>query len=265
MSEKSALFGDLQTAPVVAKLAVSAIEPDPNQPRKVFDKGALKELAQTIKQNGLVQPITVRSVEGGKYMIIAGERRWRAVQLNGDETIDAVVRDDLDHRACSLIENIQRENLKPLEEADAIAELIASNNISQGDVANMLGMGRASVNQLLKIRDLPDEVRLESLELNTPKSILVELASIKDTAAITKLWKKSKNEALSLAQIRAVRNAKKTKKDVGDGVELSRQEKAIRSAFDSLEALKDHPLSEAERARLSELHAKITALLEEGS
>lgn len=262
MNTKSSLFGTAVNAPVVATLRVADIAPDPEQPRKHFDKAALKELATTIKEKGLIQPIIVRTNPHGGYIIIAGERRWRAVQLNGSETIQAVVRDDLDARAASLIENIQRQNLRPVEEADAVARLIEEQNLSQGDVATMLGMGRASVNQLLKIRSLPEELRVESIELDTPKSMLVELASISDVTLIKRLWNRSKKEALSIADIRRVRDAAKTgKKEVE--VELSREERAIRQAFDALESLKGRPLSEAERVRLSELHAKISELLGE--
>lgn len=260
MNTKSSLFGAAVNAPVVATLRVEDIRPDPEQPRKHFDKTALKELAATIKEKGLIQPIIVRTNTDGGYIIIAGERRWRAVQLNGSETIQAVVRDDLDARSAALIENIQRQNLKPVEEADAVSRLIEEQNLSQGDVAAILGMGRASVNQLLKIRSLPDEVRQESIALDTPKSILVELASVSDEKAIKRLWGRSKKEALSIADIRRVRDAvKKGKKEVE--VELTRQERALRQAFDALESLKGHPFTEAERARLAELQAKIIELL----
>ena len=260
MNTKSSLFGVAVNAPVVATLRVEDIQPDPEQPRKHFDKASLKELATTIKEKGLIQPIIVRTNPHGGYIIIAGERRWRATQLNGAETIQAVVRDDLDARSAALIENIQRQNLKPVEEADAVARLIEEQNLSQGDVATILGLGRASVNQLLKIRTLPDELREESLALDTPKSILVELASVNDEKLIKRLWNRSKNEALSVADIRRVRDAaKKGKKEVE--VELTREERALRQAFDALEALKGRPLTEAERARLTELQAKIAELL----
>jgi ParB family chromosome partitioning protein len=262
--KKDALFGGNVNAPVVASLRVADVAPDPNQPRKFFDQPAIKELAVTIKEKGLIQPIIVRTnPEGDGYIIIAGERRWRAVQVNGSETIDAVVRDDLDARACALIENVQRENLKPMEEAEAISTLIEDEGMTQADVANILGMGRVSVTQLLKIRSLPDEIKAESITLNTSKSMLIELCSISDEKIITKLWNRSKNEALSIADIRRVRDkAKTSKKNAEEEIELSAQEKAIRKAFDALESLKDKPLSEAERARLIELQAKVSALLD---
>jgi ParB family chromosome partitioning protein len=261
---ENALFGSNVNAPVVSTLRVAEIQPDPKQPRKHFEKEALKELAATIKEKGLIQPIIVRSKEDGDgYTIIAGERRWRAVQLNGAETIQAIVRNDLDARAASLIENIQRQNLRPVEEADAIAILIEEENLSQGDVAAMLGMGRASINQLLKIRNLPEELKQESIASDTPKSILVELTSIKDEKLIKKLWARSKKEALSIADIRRVRDAaKKHKEAAEEEAELSLQERMIRRAFDALEVLKNKPLSEAERARLVELQAKIAAMLD---
>src|SRR5262245_39000692 len=114
MTIKSALFGSAVNGPVLSILRVAEIEPDPNQPRKHFDEEAIRELAATIKEKGLIQPIIVRTKpQGAGHIIIAGERRWRAVRLNGDETIHAIVRDELDAKAAALIENIQRENLKP--------------------------------------------------------------------------------------------------------------------------------------------------------
>ncbi len=262
---KNPLFGTAVNAPIVATLRVEEIEPDPHQPRKHFEPEALKELALTIREKGLIQPIIVRSKKDGNgYTIIAGERRWRAVQLFGAETIEAIVRNDLDARAASLIENIQRQNLRPVEEAEAIAALIEEENLTQADVASMLGMGRLSVTALLKIRSLPEEIRLESLALDTPKSLLIELAGINDTKTIERLWSRSKKEALSIADIRRVRDAVKRQQPLTDesSLLLSAQERAIRRAFSAVEFLKDKPLSEAERARLVELQAKIAAMLD---
>ena len=105
-------------------LCLSLIEPDKNQPRKIFDEKLLEELASSIRQHGVVQPILVREIDKGKrYQIIAGERRWRASKIAGLEKIPAIIKeyDKANRMAVSLIENIQRENLNPLEEAQAIS------------------------------------------------------------------------------------------------------------------------------------------------
>ncbi|MEA3639971.1 MAG: ParB/RepB/Spo0J family partition protein [Lamprobacter sp.] len=260
------LFGNsIVNAPVVATIRLDEIEPDTNQPRKHFDKDALKELAATIKEKGLIQPIIVRSnPDSTGYIIIAGERRWRAARINNAETIEAIVRDDLDARAAALIENIQRQNLKPLEEADAVATLLAEAELSQGDLAAMLGMGRASLNQLLKIRALPDDIKQESVVADTPKSILIELSSIKDEPVVRRLWKRYRNSDLTIADIRRVRDAGKNKKGATEELTgINIEERNIRKAIGAIATLVEKPLTDQERSLLVELQQRIQTLLGE--
>jgi ParB family chromosome partitioning protein len=131
------------------------------QPRTHMDKNALDELAASIKSQGVVQPIVVRTLPGGNYEIVAGERRWRAAQIAGLETIPAVVRRVPDEAsiAIALIENIQRENLNPVEEAAALQRLIDEFGMTHQRVAEAVGRSRAAVSNLLRLLSLNPELR----------------------------------------------------------------------------------------------------------
>ena len=142
-------------------LAIDRIQPGKYQPRKHFDDEQLDELAASIKAQGLIQPIVVRGIGSGRFELIAGERRWRAAQRAGLKEIPAIVREVPDQAvvAMALIENIQREELTPLEEAQAFQRLIAEFEQTHQQVADAVGRSRASVSNLLRLLDLPEEIR----------------------------------------------------------------------------------------------------------
>jgi len=151
----------------LTEIPIEQIGPGPFQPRKQIDESQLNELAQSIKAQGVIQPIVVReraiadSHTGVRFEIIAGERRWRATQIAGLENIPAVVRTIADSEAVAvaLIENIQRENLNPLEEANAFQRLIIEYEMSHQEVANSVGRARASITNALRLLDLPSSVQ----------------------------------------------------------------------------------------------------------
>ena len=147
------------------KLPVEKIRPGVYQPRMNIDPGALQELADSIKSQGMVQPVVVRRVAGGEYELIAGERRWRAAQLSGMHEIPAVIRKIPDQAAAamSLIENIQRENLNALEEATGLRRLIDEFGLTHQQTAEAVGRSRAAVSNLLRLLELMPEVK-EMLE-----------------------------------------------------------------------------------------------------
>ena len=147
------------------KLPVEKIRPGVYQPRMNIDPGALQELADSIKSQGMVQPVVVRRVAGGEYELIAGERRWRAAQLSGMHEIPAVIREIPDQAAAamSLIENIQRENLNALEEATGLRRLIDEFGLTHQQTAEAVGRSRAAVSNLLRLLELMPEVK-EMLE-----------------------------------------------------------------------------------------------------
>lgn len=143
------------------ELPLDLIQPGRYQPRSVMDPDRLEELAASIRAQGVVQPIVVRRLDEGNYEIIAGERRWRAAQKAGLQQIPAVIRQVSDEvtMAMALIENIQREDLNPLEEATALNRLINEFEMTHQQAADAVGRSRAMVSNLLRLLDLPAEVR----------------------------------------------------------------------------------------------------------
>ena len=144
----------------MVELGVDQIQRGKYQPRQHFDQQALQELADSIRAQGIVQPLVVRA-EGSHYELIAGERRWRAAQLAGLETVPVVIR-ELDSKsaaAIALIENIQREDLNPIEESRAFMRLIEEFDLTHQQVADSVGRSRASVTNLLRLLDLADPVK----------------------------------------------------------------------------------------------------------
>ena len=167
----AALLGNLQEEEAAAEMTESAktrevmdvdislIDTNPYQPRKVFDKSALEELAASIKTFGIIQPLIVLR-SGNRYVIIAGERRFRAARIAGLTSVPCVVREltPREMRDIALIENLQREDLNPVEAAEGIAELIKSFNLTQDEAAERIGMGRPTVTNLLRLLTLNKEV-----------------------------------------------------------------------------------------------------------
>ena len=152
------------------ELPVEKISKGEYQPRLSIDPDALQDLAESIKAQGVVQPVVVRRLDSGQYELIAGERRWRASQIAGLHTIPAIVREIPDQAAAamSLIENIQREDLNPLEEALAMSRLIADFGLTHQQTADSVGRSRAAVTNLLRLIDLEDKTKelLDSRQLD---------------------------------------------------------------------------------------------------
>jgi len=143
----------------VEEMDISLIYPNPNQPRKVFDKDALEELASSIKKHGVIMPIIVNK-EGDRYMIIAGERRWRASSLAGLKTVPVIVKRYTERqiKEISLIENLQREDLNPIEAANAMKALMNDYGLTQEEVADRIGKSRSAVANTLRLLQLTPEV-----------------------------------------------------------------------------------------------------------
>ncbi|WP_028057341.1 ParB/RepB/Spo0J family partition protein [Candidatus Solirubrobacter pratensis] len=146
--------------PDLRRVPVELITPNPRQPRRAFDEDSLVALADSLRARGVLQPVLVRPVPGGSYELIAGERRWRAAQLAGLETIPAVVQphEDAETLELALIENMAREDLNPVEEARACALLVDELGLTREDVGRRVGRSRVAVSNLMRLLDLPDEV-----------------------------------------------------------------------------------------------------------
>lgn len=153
--EQVATQGDLRQMPL------EDIQRGRYQPRRDLEPQALEELASSIRAQGVMQPIVVRPIDGGRYEIIAGERRWRASQMAGLSTIPVIIRDVPDEAAIAmaLIENIQRENLNPIEEAIALHRLQTEFELTQQQVADAVGKSRSTITNLLRLMNLTDEVK----------------------------------------------------------------------------------------------------------
>jgi ParB family chromosome partitioning protein len=145
----------------VEKIPVAQLTPSPYQPRKHFDETALAELAASIKRHGIVQPLVVTPVKDGKYTLIAGERRWRAAQLAKLETVPALIRSsqELEQLELALIENVQRVDLSPLEQAVSIERLHEQFNLSYDDIAQRLGKAGSTVHNTVRLLRLPESAR----------------------------------------------------------------------------------------------------------
>ena len=146
----------------IGEIEIAKIYANPNQPRHDFNEDALLELADSIKELGVIQPITLRKMEDGTYQIIAGERRFRASQLAGKDTIPAYIlkADDENTMEMALIENIQREDLNPLEIALAYQQLIEQHNLSQEQLSKRMGKGRATIANFLRLLKLPGTIQV---------------------------------------------------------------------------------------------------------
>jgi len=205
--EKNTIDSDIQIEGDLKNLAIDAIHPGKYQPRKTFSDESLKELAESIKAQGVIQPILVRTVANNKYEIIAGERRFRAAVLADLTSIPALVRELPDEAAIAmaLIENIQREDLNPLEEATGMQRLIDEFEMTHQQVANALGKSRTAVTNLLRLLSLEAEVRqmlmggeLEmgharallslsgSKQISAAKTVASKRLSVRDTEQLVK-------------------------------------------------------------------------------
>ena len=184
------------------EIPVDKIVPNPRQPRRVFGKEALDELAESIRQHGLLQPVVVRPV-GDSYELVAGERRWRATKLAGRETITAVAKpvDDLESLTLSIIENLQREDLDPIEEAIAYRTLVTELNLTQEQVAAHVGKERSTISNALRLLDLPlaIQAKLQSGSLS-PGHARVLLA-VSDPTTQMNLAERAADKGLSVREI----------------------------------------------------------------
>lgn len=165
-SEEGAAAGDSEPGPGSAsgslrEISVGLIDPSPFQPRREFAPAELRGLADSIRQSGLIQPILIRPAAGGRYELVAGERRLRASKLAGLGTIPAVVRELTDEQAAerALVENIQRTDLNPIERASALRSLCGTFGLTQQEVAGRVGLERSTVTNLVRLLDLPESVQ----------------------------------------------------------------------------------------------------------
>jgi ParB family transcriptional regulator, chromosome partitioning protein len=189
----NALLGTPDLEPEqLREIDIDRILPNSHQPRKNFDEQALNELADSIREHGIVQPIVVRALEDGFFQLIAGERRWRASQRAGLTRLPAVIREAGEDSALelALIENLQREDLNPMEEAQAYERLITDFGLTQEEVARRVGKNRATVANMLRLLRLPPEVQQWLRDNRLTTGHAKALLSLSDLDAILESAKK---------------------------------------------------------------------------
>ena len=193
------------------RIPLSSIAPDPNQPRKNFDEKKLAELATSIQNKGVLQPIIIRSndIDGidSEFLVVAGERRYRAAKQVGLEQIPALFTAG-DPAEIALIENLQRDDLKPVEEAEAYYRVMQSHNYNQNQLSKVVGKARTTINEILTLNNLPEEVKAECRASDTPKNVLIEIAKRKDSKEMISLFNRVKGENLTVAKIRQLTRPK---------------------------------------------------------
>src|SRR5438876_5871818 len=190
-------------ATVLTLVPLGEVRPNPDQPRHYFDEEKLAELAASIKAHGLLQPIVVRQAQGG-FELIAGERRFRAAQLAGLDRLPALVREVEDPLETALIENLQREDLPPLEEAEGLATLIARHGYSHREVAELLGKSRPYVANILSLTRLPEAVKVDLQRDGglISRELLMGVARQEDPETALALWRRLQLGVLSVRRFR---------------------------------------------------------------
>jgi len=187
---------------VVASIPLADIRPNPGQPRRYFEPAAMADLAASIRTRGLLHPIIVAR-DGGGFMILAGERRYRAARLAGLEQVPALIRDD-DPLELALIENLQREDLTPLEEADALGQLAERCGYTHDQLARLIGKSRPYVSNTLTLRRLPDPIKTECRQQpQVSREILIALARAESGEKRDMLWRLAKLRKVSVKRFRA--------------------------------------------------------------
>ena len=204
--------------PGINKVKINNIKPNPDQPRRDFDKKSLEELSLSIKNKGIITPITIRK-SGKHYEIVAGERRWRAAKKANLKSIPAYIlniKDNSEMMQVALIENIQREDLNAIEEAEGYAILNSKHGLSHDEIANTIGKKRTTISNALRLLKLPPEIRKSIREGKISAGHGRAILQKKTISAMQVFWKKIINESLSVraaeALVKPISKVKKIRK-----------------------------------------------------
>lgn len=189
----------------VYKIKISELKPDPDQPRKYIDETALNELEKSIKQHGILQPILFRIDESGQKIIVAGERRFQASKNIGNDEISALFIDGK-HAEIALVENLLRQNLTPMEEAEALQKMKDEFSYTETVLAKVLCKGKSTISEILSLNKLPAEIREECrVSSQIPRDKLVEIAKLEKPEDMIKLYEQIKKDNLSRKEIRKIK------------------------------------------------------------
>ncbi|MBQ8062972.1 MAG: ParB/RepB/Spo0J family partition protein [Clostridia bacterium] len=215
-------------------LRLTQIEPNKEQPRKTFDQKALQELAKSIEANGVLQPMLVRPMEDGSYQLVAGERRWRASRMAGLTEVPVIIREMSDEQAMqiSLIENLQREDLNPIEEAEGLQLLISRYSLTQEEAASRVGRSRPAIANSIRLLGLPEEVRELTRNGDISAGHARALLALGNADEMVSAAAQIKKEELS---VRDVERLVKDKQDAKKGKSRAKKAKARDSYYDEVE------------------------------
>ncbi|MGA2402680.1 MAG: ParB/RepB/Spo0J family partition protein [Syntrophobacteraceae bacterium] len=208
----------------IYSIDIGSLRPDPNQPRKHFDRGALEELTNSIRRQGVLQPVIFRLSKEGELLLVAGHRRLMAARNAGLEKIPAIFAEG-NPTEIALVENLLRENLTVIEEAEALDALMKEHRYTQEQLAETLGKGRSTISEILSLTKLPQRIRNECrVDPKCPKRVLIEIAKKKQQRAMETLYEKFKTRGLTSDEVR----------------KLSRKKgrESVRITFDQIESLR---------------------------
>ena len=240
-------FGTSPDLPKIVEVNLSEIHPNPDQPRKTFDEAKLRELAASIERQGLLQPIIVqkRAAGDGGYLLVAGERRFRAHQLLEKATIPAILTEG-NPDEIALIENIQREDLNPLEEAEALERMMDRYHYTQEELGKVIGKAQNTVSEVLQLNTLPPSIKDEYRTSDTrtmSKSALVELTRIKDAKHQKAVWEAMKAGRWTVRDARTAKRRTLPPKPVQDrAIEVGRAFVSRIEAIEVIDAAHYHEL-----------------------
>ncbi len=222
---------------------IDSLHPDPNQPRKHFDRGALEELTNSIRRQGVLQPVIFRLSKEGELILVAGQRRLIAARNAGLEQIPAIFTEG-NPAEIALVENLLRENLTAIEVAEALDSLMKEHKYNQEQLAETLGKGRSTISEMLSLTKLPQRIRNECrVDPKCPKRVLVEIAKKKQQRAMETLYEKFKTRGLTSDEVRRL-SRKKSRESVRITFEL------IISLSKRLASLDPANLTETDRENL---------------
>ncbi len=220
----------------ILQIPIERVQPERQQPRQRFDGGRLDELAASIREKGILQPILVRR-SGASYRIVAGERRWRAAQRAGLHEVPAIVKDLGDHDAfeAALIENLQREDLDPLEEAEAYRRLVDEHGLTQEQAAARVGKDRSTVANALRLLKLPEEIRKAVTEGTLDMGHARALLGVADEGRMLALGREAIEKKLSVREVERLVRGSRAKgtsgADGGASASLRHEEEALARAL----------------------------------
>ena len=203
----------------ISEIPIDQIEPNPNQPRREFDQETLRDLASSIRELGIIQPITLRQTGEGKYQLVAGERRWRASQIAGLSSIPAYIRsiDDESVMEMALVENIQRDDLNAIEIALAYAQLLDQEGMTQEKVSERVGKSRVAVANYLRLLKLPAQVQMSLQKREIDMGHARALLSLDSPSLQLKVFKEILKNGLSVRQVEEIVKKLKNGEDVNLG------------------------------------------------